>query len=282
MQRMLGMPYPREHQSNFIHLYMDIFWFGVLNGSTLIFLAVYISRLGASPFQTGLLTAAPALCNLLFSIPAGRFGQGKPLHIVTRWAWFANRIFCLLLIPLPLILPGATQIWVILGIVLVMTIPGTLATVIGNAFFAETVPLEWRGQVVGLRNALLAVATMFTSFSVGQVLNRLPFESGYRVVFAIGFLGAMLSCLHLFFIKPVPAESKPGMKLPDGIPATLRGKMNLRLDILKSPFSRILLATLAVQLAVFIPNPIFPLYQVNILHLSDRTISLGSSLFWII
>ena len=282
LRRMMGLPYPKEHQSNFIHLYMDIFWFGVLNGSILIFLVVYISRLGATPTQTGLLTAVPAICNLLFSIPAGRFGQGKPLHVVTRWAWFANRVFYLLLIPLPVLLPKATQIWVILGIVLVMTIPGTLAAVIGNAFFAETVPLEWRGQVVGLRNALLAVTTMLTAFTVGQVLKILPFDTGYQVVFTIGFLGSMMSCLHLFLIKPAITENAQQQDLAPSTLDPMKQKSSVRLDILHGPFNRILIATMAVQLAVFIPNPIFPLYQVNILKLSDQTISLGSSLFWIV
>jgi hypothetical protein len=35
------------------------------------------------------------------------------------------------------------------------------------------------------------------------------------------------------------------------------------------------------HLAVFLPNPIFPLYQVRQLQLTDQTISLGASLFWI-
>jgi MFS family permease len=282
LQRFLGMPYPKEHRSNFIHLYGDIFWFGVLNGSIVIFLAVYISRLGATPVQTGLLTALPALANLIFSIPAGKFGTGKRLHIVTRWAWVANRIFYAFLIPLPVLLPQTTQIWVILGIVLVMNIPGTLAVVIGNAFFADTVPVEWRSQVVGLRNAMLALTTMLTAFIVGQVLRQLPFEQGYQVVFAVGFLGSMMSCFHLFLIRPVEESQSNEVAPLDNQDDPMKVRSGLRVDILRGPFNKILLATLAVQSAVFIPNPIFPLYQVNVLHLSDQTISLGSSLFWIV
>jgi len=293
LRRTLGLPYPPEHRSNFIHLYLDIFWFGVLNGSIIIFLAVYISRLGATPFQTGLLTAAPALGNILFSIPAGQFGQNKPLHLVTRWAWLANRIFYALLIPLPVMLPAQTQIWVIIAIVLVMTIPGALAAVIGNAFFAETVPLEWRAQVVGLRNALLALATMITSLAVGQILKRLPFESGYQVVFTIGFIGSLASCFHLFLIRPgqqplinhqanTPTGMVQSQSISDSVKELTRQRSKLRLEIVTGSFRKVLLATFAVQIAVFIPNPIFPLYQVNVLRMSDQTISLGSSLFWIV
>lgn len=257
---------------------MDVFWFGVLNGSIIIFLAVYISRLGATTFQTGLLTALPALGNLIFSIPAGRWGLNRPTYQVTRWAWLSNRLFYALLIPIPVLFPDSLKIWVILGIVLVMTIPGTVAVVFGNAFFAETVPLNWRGQVVGIRNALLALSTMLTSLLVGQILKRFAFETGYQIVFTIGFVGSMMSCLHLFLVRPVPGENPPHTSHPDGIPRNT----GLRLEILSSPFRKVLLATLVLQVAVFIPNPIFPLYQVNILKLSDETISLGSSVFWVI
>jgi MFS family permease len=278
LRRQLGLPYPLEHRSNFFHLYMDIFWFGVLNGSILIFLAVYISRLGASPLQTGFLTAAPAIGNLIFSFPAGYFGQRRPSHLVTRWAWFANRLFYAPLIFLPVLFPPQTQISLVIVLVLLMTIPGAFAAVIGNAFFAETVPASWRGQVVGLRNALLAISTMFTSIIVGQILRILPFETGYQVVFFIGFAGSLLSCLHLFLIRPVDQITEPALKVPE---KPNRNNI-MRLEIISSPFRNVLLATLAVQIAVFMPNPIFPLYQVNILKLSDQVISLGSSLFWIV
>ena len=64
-------PVPLEYRRNFLHLYLDIAWWGLLNGSVLVFLNIYASRLGASTFQLGLLTASPALVNLLLTFPAG-------------------------------------------------------------------------------------------------------------------------------------------------------------------------------------------------------------------
>lgn len=156
------------------------------------------SRLDASSLQIGFLTATPALVNLIFTFPASNFARGKSTHLFIRWAAFITRMFYALLIPLPILLAPQPQIWTILAITLLMNVSGTMAAVMGNAFFAETVPVEWRVQVVGTRNALLALTSMATAFIVGQILKALPFETGYQVVFAIGWAGAMMSMLHLF------------------------------------------------------------------------------------
>lgn len=62
---------------------------------------------------------------------------------------------------------------------------------------AETVPVEWRGQIIGTHNAQLAASSMVTSLIVGQVLSHLPFQTGYQVVFVIGWWDAMLSVFHI-------------------------------------------------------------------------------------
>jgi len=104
------------------------------------------------------------------------------------------------------LLPAGTQIWVIIIITLVMNIPGVIIAVQFNAFFAEVTPPEWRGHVVGIRNALFALTTMAAALISGLALDKLPFTTGYQVVFALGFVGAMMSTLHLFRIKLPPGE----------------------------------------------------------------------------
>jgi len=39
---------PEPVRKNAIHLYLDVFWFGVLYGSAISYLTVYAARLGAS------------------------------------------------------------------------------------------------------------------------------------------------------------------------------------------------------------------------------------------
>ena len=62
-------PVPHQYQSNFLHLYLDLAWFGVLAASATAFVAVYAARQGANAFQIGLLSAGPAVVNLVFTPP---------------------------------------------------------------------------------------------------------------------------------------------------------------------------------------------------------------------
>ena len=55
---------------NVWHLYMDIAWFGVLNGVATTFTSVFVVRLGASDTLMGWLSALPALINVLWLIPS--------------------------------------------------------------------------------------------------------------------------------------------------------------------------------------------------------------------
>jgi len=287
-----AQPVPPEHRRNFLHLYFDIAWWGVLNGSLLIFLAIYASRLGASTFQLGLLTASPALVNLLFTFPAGALIRSTQTAQSTRWSALIMRLFYFLIIPLPLFLPPEIQIWSILAITLVMNIPGTMIAIAFNAFFAESVPPQWRGQVAGTRNALFSITTMGTALIVGLLLDHLPFEVGYTVVFAIGAVGSMMSTIHLWLVRLPPNETiqKPAM-----LPAEVRDmlyKVNhaplkasrlkgLRLDVIRGAFGRLLGLIIVYHIAIFLISPVVPKYQVDTLLVSDGLISLGTVLFWV-
>jgi MFS family permease len=287
-----GQPVPEKYRRNFNHLYWDIAWWGLLNGSVLVFLAIYASRIGASTFQLGLLTASPALVNLLITFPAGTLLRRTPTQRAVRLSALITRLFYLLLIPLPLLFTAPARVWIIIAITLMMSIPGTFIAIIFNAFFAEVIPPGMRGQVAGTRNALFAATSMLTSLVVGLILTHTPFATGYMLVFAIGFAGAMMSTLHLFLIRVPPSPLQtPVLMMPqvkheleEVNQAPLRSSRlsAIRLDVVKSPFGRVLLMMGLFQLAIFIISPIVPKYQVNVLELSDGTISLGSAVFWVV
>jgi MFS family permease len=281
---------PEKYRKNFFHLYMDIAWWGVLNGSILVFLSVYASRLGATTTQMGLITASPALVNLLFTFPLTALASKLPTKKATTLAGFLLRIFYFLLIPLPILFTANTQIWLIIAITLVMNIPGTLASVMTNTFFAETIPARYRAHVAGTRNAMLAATSMLTSFLIGKILDNTAFTLGYQITFAIGAFGAMLSLYHLSRIKPIPEDAPMlSSQVPqeDSKEKTRNKKPKiifsqyLRLDVCKGPFGKVLILILGFYLAVFNINPTFPLYQVNVLNLTDAVIGAGSSVFWI-
>lgn len=293
---------PAEHRGNFIHLYLDIAWFGLLNGSAISFAAIYATRLGANSLQIGLLSASPAIISLIFTLPAGQWLQRRSISKSVFWTSVYYRFFYLIWVMLPWFFGAQGQITWLIILTLAMSIPGTALMVGFNALFAGTVPPEWRGHVTGVRNALLAITFIISSTMCGYVLEKLPFPVGYQVVFAIGFVGATMSSVHLWFVRPhddITARPRTGRGLGDlarpgtGMTwaQTLRATVGLRylvqrvrpllnLRVLRQPFGKIIFLLFAFHLGQYLAIPLFPIFWVNDLHLTDPQIGLGNSVFY--
>ncbi len=277
---------PIEYRRNFRHLYFDIGWYGILAGSSINFQAVYAARLGASGFQIGLLGALPALVSLLLAFPAGAWLEKRRIDRAIFRTSVIYRIGFLFWSFLPWLFDEPGQVWGLIGLVLLQAIPVTALAVGFNALFAVSVPSEWRAHVMGVRNVVVSVTILLSSLGCGYLLDRISFPLGYQIVFGIGFVGAAMSSLHLYFIHPLP-EPVPGAGTNATQPSPLtdanrirRGIMPaIRLDILRSSFRGPLLVMLAFHLAQYLAVPIFPLYFVNTLHLTDEQIGIGTALF---
>lgn len=287
-----SQPVPNAYRGIFLHLFLDIAWYGILAGSTVAFLSVYATRQGATDRQIGLISAAPALINLLFALPAGSWLSKRPLGRAVFWTSVLQRMFYLVLVPLPVLLIPGAQVWVIIAMTLLMTIPGTAMVVGFNAQFGEAVPLEWRGYVAGTRNALLSViSTVFTLIS-GLILDRVIFPTGYQIVFAMGIVGAGMSSLHLYLLS-TKIDSHPGGANEFAQPRTTagrtlalealalyrRGVQSLRLDAMRGHFARIMALLFGWHLMQFMAIPTVTPYIVNHLHVSDQLIGLATGLF---
>lgn len=286
-------PVPPEHRSNFRHLYLDIAWYGLLAAGTLGFVGVYAARLGANSFQVGLLSVGPAIANLIFALPAGRWLERQKIDAAIFWTAVFHRALYLVWIFLPFFLGPQQQIWTLIGLTLLMHIPGTALAIGFNALFAETVPPEWRGYVAGMRNALLSVAFIAISLICGQILQRMTFPTGYQVVFVIGFVGAAMSTFHLWFVVPHRDGSKGSLAgrglrslvWRSGHTATQpRHGHRFRLpqsEILKGSYGRLVAVLFGFHLALYLSIPLFPVHWVNNLHLTDGQIGLGTAIFYV-
>jgi len=289
------------NQRNAQHLYWDVFWWGVLAGSSINFIAVYAAHLQATAFQIALLTLGPAVVNLFVSLPAGHWLAGRALDRMVFLTSLGHRAGYVALVVVPWFLSVETQLWVIPLITVVMSVPGTLLAIAFNAMFADAVPPEMRGQVVGRRNALLAVSTTLTSLACGVLLDYLPFPWNYQAVFGVGALGAGLSSYYLSQIRlvgappqrvgqPLNDHARPGlMRFTDAVREAVGlrfltrsgGQALLRLDLLRGSFGWFILAYFLFYLAQHAPIPLFPVLLVQALHLSDGVISVGNALFYI-
>ncbi len=285
IRRLLHTPtVPAEYRANFTHLYFDMFWFGILSGSAMNFLNIYAARLGASGFQIGMLGAASAIVNLAVTMPAGQLLARRPVGRTVFWNSILYRIGYLLWIPLPWIFSHTGQIWALICLTFLMGIPLTVLSVGFNTLFAGAVPVEWRPFVAGMRNAVFSITYMVSSLGSGWLLNHLAFPVGYQVVFGIGGLAALLSSVHLFFIRIVPAltgSPQPNQSPGKDPPEPRRSwRLALRTDIWKTPYAAVLLVMLGLHLTQYLAIPVFPLFNVNALHLTDQQIGFGTALFY--
>jgi len=288
---------PREYRSVFLHLYLDIGWFGVLSGSAINFLSIYATRLGATGFQIGLISAMSAIVTLFLAIPAGRWLQTQNTGRAIFWTSVIYRLGYIPLIFLPWLFQAQGQVWAIIIITFMMAIPLTALGIGFNALFAEAVPGEYRAHVAGIRNVVLSIAFVATSLMSGYILDHVAFPAGYQIVFGIGFFGAAMSSLHLFFIRPVktdvgtprfddaPTAGTPqrghSQPQPDTIKTAGSPLRTLRLDIWRTPFRNVLLGLFMYHLAQYLALPVFPLYNVYVLKLNDNHIGIGTALFYL-
>ncbi len=295
---------PQQHD-NFRNLYRDVFWFGVLAGSTMGFIAIYATRLGASSLQISLLTAGPAAFNLIFSLPMGQWLVGRSLASAAFWSAVLQRLGFVLLIPLPLLTGDQFQVWVIVLFTLVMAIPGTLLAISFNALLAEVVPPDWRAEVVGKRNAIVAVSLTTSTLLSGQILVRIVFPYNYMIVYVIGAIGAALSTYYLGrinlngslawhierpsggWLRSILESIHNVFRFRKADPSPQGKRLTranfqklLHLDLLRSPFGFFMLSYLLFYTFQYLGIPLFPIYQVRVLNLSDSVISLGNGLFY--
>jgi hypothetical protein len=293
------MPENDTQRHNFRHLYHDVFWWGALAGSTLSFLPVFLARIEASPFQIGMLTAGPAIISLLFSLPAGRWLRGADMVRSTLIAAMLHRFGFLVILPLPWVLSGNSLVVATLIVILIAAIAGSFVSISFNAMFAELIPGAALPGVVGRRNALLAFSTTITTLACGGLLEVIPFPINYQVVFGIGVIGAGMSAYHIGKLKSahewntqlnLPMRdlarigrlfSGDGMRQSPGMRYLLREGSSrlLRLEILRTPFGPLMLAYFLFYFIQHITVPLFPIYFVETLQLSDGMISIASAVF---
>ena len=277
---------PPQYHATFRHLYYDIAWFGVLSGSVVNFMSIYATRIGATGLQIGLIGAMSALVNLFLAIPAGHWLSKRNTNRAIFRASIFYRIGFVFFIFLPWLFDNNGQVIAIILITFFMAIPLTPLGVGFNALFAEAVPERYRAHVAGTRNIMLAITYILTSLVSGTILNNVPFPLGYQIVFGIGAFGAAMSSYHLYFVRPVQDETPTPQADPEPAPAkqteSPRGFFSaLRLDILSTPFKRVLFALLAFHLAHNLTTPVYPLYNVRVLELNDNNLGISQALYYL-
>lgn len=257
---------PAQMNANIRHLVGDIAWFGIVWGSIVAFLQVYVVRLGASSFLVSAITYGPALVAIFLQIPAGRLIQRTGHRM--RWviaAGLAYRAFFFAVALIPFfILRGRAEVTALVWVL--SAFGSSFSNIAFLAMMADAVSEEDRPRMVSMRFAAFGLMNTITTLSAGLLLKLLSFPLNYQILFLIGAAGSMASWWHTRQIH-----------VPDPLPEPAQGGAFWRGlgDVFSFPgYLRFIVAVFFLQLALGMVSPLLPLHWVRGLNASDTQVSL--------
>jgi MFS family permease len=241
-------------------------------GAAAPFLPVFLTRLGATPVQVGLLTTMPGITGLFLALWVGRFLQ-RQRNIVP---WFSlSRLMVISAYALtglaPFFVPDDLLILVILIIWAAATLPQTMVAVGFSVVMNAVSGPEGRYELMSRRWSILGITTAITVAIAGQVLDRIGFHLNYQIVFLGLSLGGLIS---YYFSSRI--------QIPDAVPAQKNSKSSIKSSlheyyqlISSSPyFVSFTLKRFVYLFGITLGTPLFPLYFVRELNASDAWIGL--------
>jgi len=271
--------------TNIRWLYAATATFGVIQGGATAYLPVFLARLGASAFQIGLLTAAPALLSMVILIPAGlvaeRFRDQVRLRV---WTEVGIYIPALLLALCPFFVPLEALPAAAIVLCTIQAIPMALETSAFLTVFAQAFPPERIARINGVRWALMGLTAAVSVAVFGRSLDLLPFPLNYQIVFGLTFVAGMCNAAFFAYVRVPRLPERKARSHPQS--GSLASDVASRVraygrSVLGQPaFVRYLLATLPFRVALMMPEALFSLFWVKSLEASDSLIGLrGTAVF---
>ena len=256
---------------NFINVQIDAIGVG-LAASASPFLPVFLTRLGASSFEIGLLTSMPAMTGLLLAIPIGRFLQRQ--RNIIPWFSFSRLgvIACYALTGLAaMFVPEIFLTQSILLIWAIATIPQTILAITFSVVMNAVAGPEGRFELMTRRWSILGITTTLTVLAIGQVLRLIAFPHNYQVVFIGLSLGGLISYYFSSHIR-IPESTIPDSETSRSIKTQIQAYIKPILN--EKPFLSFISKRFVFLFGVTLAVPLMPLYYVRDVHASDSWISL--------
>ena len=258
-------------KQNFLKVQIDGIGIGLATAAAP-FLPVFLTRLGATNFEVGLLTAMPAATGLFFAILVGRFLQSRRQVV----PWYSGVRFlvvlCYALTGLaPFIVPKEYLVQAVLLIWAAATLPQTVVSVAFSVVMNAVAGPQHRYDLMSRRWTILGLTSAITVAIAGQVLDRLSFPINYQLVFMGLSVGGLLSYAYSSRIElpdVAPPPHRPGQSLSQ----RFKGYVSL---IRSQPAFVSFTAKRFVYLSgAALAAPLFPLYFVREVHASDAWIGI--------
>ena len=234
------------------------------------FLPVFLTRLGATNFQVGLLTSMPGITGLILALVVGRFLQTR--HNIVPWYSLSRLMVILcyaltgiltLLIPENYVIVATLLIWAF------ATIPQTALAVAFSVVMNAVAGPEGRYALLSRRWAIFGVTGVVGTFIVTRLIDLILCPLNYAIMFLVLSLGGFLS---FYFSRQI--------QLPDQIPPPLSDSRspveNIRsyLALMRAnpAFVSFSAKRFVYFSAIVLTLPIMPLYLVREVHATDAQI----------
>lgn len=256
---------------NFINVQVDGIGVGLASAAAP-FLPVLLTRLGASNFQVGLLTAMPAITGLLLAMAIGRFLQRQrqivPWYSRARFVFLMSYALTGLAI---IVVPPEYQVTAVLVIWAIATLPSIILNVCFSVVMNAIAGPKGRYELMSRRWSVLGLTSALTVAVAGYLLERLPFPLNYQLVF-IGLSAGGLISLYFSSHIQLPDAAPPSPQAESGARGGLGSLVAMVRD--EPAFGTFVLKRFIFLSGIALAAPIFPLYYVRVANATDAQIGL--------
>jgi Na+/melibiose symporter-like transporter len=256
-------------QRNFRYVQIDAVGVSISNVAAP-FLPVFLTRLGASNFQVGLLSSMPGITGLLLAIVVGRFLQTR--RNIVPW-YSLSRLLVILCYALTGILTlTISEKFVIiatLGIWAFATLPQTALSVAFSVVMNAVAGPAGRYDLLSRRWTIFGLTGVVGTFIVTRLINLIHFPLNYAIMFLVLSLGGFFS---YYFSRQIT--------LPESVPPPLAKSTSPRdgiqnyLNILRAnpAFLSFSSKRFVYYSALVLSAPIMPLFLVRNVGATDAQI----------
>lgn len=234
------------------------------------FLPVFLTRLGASNFQVGLLTSMPGITGLILAILVGRFLQTR--KNIVPWYSLSRLlvISCYAMTGLfTFALSREYAVVATLAVWAFATLPQTALSVAFSVVMNAVAGPEGRYALLSRRWAIFGLTGVVMTFLVTRVIDLVEFPRNYEMMFFGLSIGGLISYYFSNRIQ-LPDQTPPAQPASSSIGSSLRNYASL---IRSQPaFTSFALKKLVYSSALTLSQPIMPLFLVREVKASDSQI----------
>ena len=269
---MLNPSEEREIQKrNFRYVQIDAIGVSISNVAAP-FLPVFLTRLGASNFQVGLLTSMPGITGLVLAIIVGRFLQTRrnivPWYSVSRLLV----ISCFTMTGLfTFFLSKEYAVIATLAVWAFATLPQTALAVAFSVVMNAVAGPEGRYALLSRRWAIFGLTSVVMTFLVTRVIDLVEFPRNYEMMFFGLSIGGLIS--YYFsnrIILPDQASPPPALAPSSSVWDSARNYFSL---IRREPaFISFATKKFVYFSAMTLSAPIMPLFLVREVEATDSQI----------